>query len=286
MKTIKNLDIDLLRTFIAVVDNGTVTRAALQIHRSQSAISMQIKRLEQQLEQVLFERSKRSLLLTQQGKNVVAYARRLLKLNDQALLALTNTSNSALLRIGCPDDYSLTILPTLIEKLRSKSPNMQLSIITANSGELRQLLDNNEIDLAILTRLHNSNEGVLIYQEKGAWAATNSEALQQRPLPLVLFEPTCKYHSQVIDGLEKSGISYDLVCSASHVSLLQSLVKKGVGVSVMPKRVIPKELLHENVAMMAELPVVEVILSGKGAEQVVAGCSLVELANELSNTIG
>lgn len=285
MSRAKNLDIDLLRAFIAVVDNGSVTRAALQIHRSQSAISMQIKRLEQQLGQVLFERTKRSLLLTQQGKELTVYARRLLNLNDQALIALVQPSDKKILRIGCPDDYSLTILPKLLQLLRARNSGVQLLITTANSGQLRQAMDNNEIDIAILTRQSASNEGVLIYQEHGVWVSSNKQTFLQRPLPLVLFEQSCKYHSQVIDGLEKNNIPYDLICSTSNVALLLSLVREHIGVSVMPKNAVPKELIFEDQSMVAELPVAEVIISVRGGEGLIIGWTLSELARNISALI-
>jgi len=282
-----NLDFDLLRSFIAVVDSGSLTRAAIQLHRSQSAISMQIKRLEAQLNQRLFQREGRGLSLTHQGKSLVAYARRLLNLHDQALNDLTKKAVPTHFRVGCPDDYSLILLPKLITLLRKNNPNIRVSVYTANSGQLRQAMDNNEIDIAILTRLPNSNEGALIYQVQGVWVAKNSEDFNQRPLPLVLFEPNCKFHSSVIDGLEKDGISYDLICDASHVSLLSELVRQGRGVSVMPKNVVAVDLAifegHEfSGKILPELPVAEVIISLKGGEQFIAGWNLTHLAKEMA----
>ena len=282
-----NLDFDLLRTFIAVVDTGSLTRAAIQLHRTQSAISMQIKRLESQLNQNLFQREGRGLSLTHQGKSLVSYARRLLSLHDQALNDLTRKEVTTHLRVGCPDDYSLILLPKLISLLRAKNSDVRVSIYTANSGRLRQAMDENEIDLAILTRLPNSNEGALIYQDQGVWVAKNAEDFNQRPLPLVLFEPSCKFHSSVIDGLEKADISYDLICDASHVSLLSELVRQGRGVSVMPKNAVAADLVIFEEHMLStnilpELPVAEVIISLKGAEQFIAGWNLTNLAKEMS----
>jgi len=276
-----NLDFELLRTFIAVVDNGSLTRAANQVHRSQSAVSMQIKRLESQLEQELFMRSGRGLLLTQHGKSLVAYARRLLNLHDQALTELTANDNTQHLRIGCPDDYSVKLLPGLLMLLRQKNPTIRLSIFTENSGRLRQAMDNNEIDLAIMTRLSGSNEGALIYVDQGIWVAKNENSFSLQPLPLVLFEPSCKFHSSVIDGLEKNDINYDLVCEASHISLLAELVDCGMGVSVMPKNSVPKYLMAFERNDLPELPVAEVCICLSGGNQNVAGWSLNELAKQL-----
>lgn len=279
----KHLDFELLRTFIAVVDNGSLTRAANQIHRSQSAISMQIKRLESQLEQKLFERSGRSVALTFEGKSLVAYARRLLNLHDQAITELTKKDATKHIRVGCPDDYTVKLLPVLLKAFREKIPDIRLSVYTANSGVLRQAMDNKEIDIAILTRLPNSSEGVLVYQEQGTWVAKNKNDFMKRPLPLVLFEPSCKFHSSVIDGLEKNEIEYDLICDASHLALLAELVRLGQGVSVMPKNSTPDDLFTCDNIDLPELPVIEVVISLNGGNQCIAGWAIQELATKLAN---
>ncbi|MFT5755524.1 MAG: DNA-binding transcriptional LysR family regulator [Alteromonadaceae bacterium] len=277
-----NLDFELLRTFIAVVDNGTLTRAANQIHRSQSAISMQIKRLESQLGQGLFLRSGRGLQLTHEGKSLVSYARRLLNLHDQALSDLTASDDTQQLRIGCPDDYSVQLIPVLLLLLRQKNPKLRVSITTDNSSRLRQAMDNNEIDIAIMTRLAGSNEGELIYVNQGVWVANNENCFKQEPLPLVLFEPSCKFNSSVIDALEKSEIPYDLICEASHISLLTALVERGFGISVMPLYSVPDKLMIIENLNLPELPVAEVCLCLSGGKQFIAGWSLNELAKQLA----
>jgi DNA-binding transcriptional LysR family regulator len=226
-------------------------------------------------------RSGRGLSLTHHGKSLVAYARRLLNLHDQALIEITANDNTQHLRIGCPDDYSVQILPNLLLLLRQKNPTLRLSIFTENSGRLRQAMDNNEIDLAIMTRLPDSNEGALIYVDQGVWVAKNESSFYLRPLPLVLFEPSCKFHSSVIDGLEKNEIKYDLICEASHISLLTELVDRGIGISVMPKNSVPTNLLANENNDLPELPVAEVCICLSGGNQNVAGWSLNELARQL-----
>jgi len=275
----KNIDLELLRTFIAVVDNGSITRACAQIHRSQSAISMQIKRLEQQVEHDLFDRKGRSLVLTYQGKSLVAYARRLLNLHDEAFNQFMPNRAAKNIIIGCPDDYSTSLLPKLMAVLHQHNPTLHISIITANSGELRRMMDKGEIDLALLTRLPQSNEGILIHQTKGAWLSNDTETFNQRPLPLVLVEPSCKFHSSVIDALEKDNIDYQLLCDASQISLLLTLIRQGQVVGVLPDLVVPSDLMKSlDINNLPELPIAEVILCLKGAEQNIAGLSLAQLA--------
>lgn len=281
MANAKNIDFELLRTFIAVVDNGSITRACTQIHRTQSAVSMQIKRLEAQVEQQLFDRSGRSLSLTYQGKSLVAYARRLLNLHDEAFNRLSITDTVEQLTIGCPDDYSTSILPKIMAILHQQKPHLHISVITANSGELRQLMDNGDIDLAILTRLPQSNEGVLIQQTKGVWLSADAKLFNQRPLPLVLVEPSCKFHSAVIDSLEKEGVDYQLLCDASQISLLLSLIHKGKVIGVLPDIALPDDLVDlYTTTSLPELPIAEAIICLKGAEQNILGLSLQELAKK------
>jgi len=275
----KNIDFELLRTFIAVVDNGSITRASAQVHRTQSAISMQIKRLEAQVEQQLFDRSGRSLILSYQGKSLVAYARRLLNLHDEAFNRLSSINSTSKITIGCPDDYSTSLLPKLMAILHQQVPHLHISIITANSGELRQLMDSGDIDIAILSRLPQNNEGVLVHQTQGIWLSRDAETFNQRPLPLVLVEPSCKFHSSVIDALEKSAIDYQLLCDASQVSLLLTLIGQGDVVGVLPDVAVPKDLTgFFCTTHLPDLPVAEVIICLKGAEQNILGLSLQEIA--------
>lgn len=279
MSRSSNIDFELLRTFIAVVDNGSITRASGQIHRTQSAISMQIKRLEAQLGQVLFDRSGRQLTLTYRGKSLVAYARRLLNLHDEAFNTLSNDGQLLHITIGCPDDYSASLLPKLMKIFYRENKNIQITVITKNSGELRQMMDRNEIDIAILSRLPQSNEGVLILQSYGTWVAKEANSFNQRPLPLALFEPSCKFHSTVIDGLEKSHIDYQLCCDASQTQLLIELVRQENLVAVIPNGSVPIDLVGlRDVDGLPELPIAEVIICLKGGKQSIMGLSLKEIA--------
>ncbi|MEW6990873.1 LysR family transcriptional regulator [Colwelliaceae bacterium 6441] len=279
MSRVQNIDFELLRTFIAVVDHGSITRASKQIYRTQSAMSMQIKRLEEQIGQTLFDRSGRQLVLSYHGKSLVAYARRLLNLHDEAINKLTNKDHQTHLTIGCPFDYSESFLPKLIGVLHQSNPLLHISVITANSGELRRLMDAGTIDVALLTRLPQSNEGVLVYQAHGVWLAKEKSSFEQRPLPLVLVEPDCKFHSSVIDGLEKSHIDYQLLCDASQTHLLFALVRERNAVTVVPDVLVPNDLIGlSHVEHLPELPVAEVIISLKGGEQSIIGLSLQEIA--------
>jgi DNA-binding transcriptional LysR family regulator len=277
------MDIELLRTFVAVVDNGSFTRAAGQIYRSQSAISMQIKRLEEQLDRQLFIRHARSLKLTLDGRSLIPYARKLLKLHDEAMDNIINRSQAKNIRIGCPDDFSHTLLPDLIQIMRSKIPGVHITSICANSNILRQHLDQGELDVTIITRPENSNEGVLLRQEQGVWLCNDPQLLKQRPLPLALLEPTCKFHSSVIDSLEKAGVSYDLICDSSNCGLLIELVRRNSAISVMTAHAAPDSLNKlANAEGLPTLPIAEIVICLKGGNQLIEGISLDSIAQEMA----
>jgi len=279
------MDIELLRTFIAVVDNGSFTRAAAQIYRSQSAISMQVKRLEEELQRQLFHRSARTLKLSLDGRALVPYARQLLKLHDEAMDNILNRSQAHNIRIGCPDDYSHTLLPDLIQILRRKIPGVHISSICANSIILRQHLDDGELDMTIITRPEGSTEGVLIRQEQGVWLCNDPQMINRRPLPLALLEPGCKFHSLVIDGLQKADISYDLVCDTSNCGLLIELVRRNVAVSVMAAHTAPNDMIKlTDPVGLPTLPVAEIVICLKGGKQLIEGISLESIASEMTAT--
>ncbi|SFD49259.1 LysR family transcriptional regulator [Pseudoalteromonas denitrificans] len=283
MKTNNKMDFELLKTFIAVVDNGSLTRAAGQVFRSQSAISMQIKRLESQLGNTLFIRDGKGLILSNDGKALVPYARRLLSLHDEALNSLKGNNTHTHIRIGCPDDYACKLLPILIKFLRKKLPKIKISVVTSNSNELRKRLDNGELDLTILTRSPNGNEGVLVYQDQGVWVCNNEDMLNKRPIVLALFESSCKFHSTVIDGLEKRNIKYDLLLETSNSNVLVELARTGQAVTVLSSRAAPTDVpIFEDPKGLPALPVAEIIVSFSGANQSFSGVSLQEIAQSLN----
>ena len=146
------MDIEALRSFIAFVDTGSFTRAAKQIHRTQSAISMQMKKLEEATGKPLFIKEGRNLGLTEHGRKLASYARRLLAIHDQALSDLKHRSDHPPLMLGCPDDYADSVLPQLIALILDAHPQQEISILCASSTRLRALLDRGELHAAILTR--------------------------------------------------------------------------------------------------------------------------------------
>lgn len=257
------MDIEALRSFIAFVDTGSFTRAARQACRTQGAISMQMKKLEQDSGQTLFQKQGRYLVLTDAGRTLVSYARRLVAMHDDVLTQLNQQGQHAPIRIGCPDDYAESVLPDLVSCLQAQRPQASLRVYCDSSTQLRRLLDNGAIDLAILTRAPEKEEGYLVRHDHGVWVHGGyPKLLQQTPLPLILYEADCKFHSSAIDGLEKQGRGYQLVCATSSATVIKSLLRRGLGVSAMAVSSLSTGIVMADPASaLPELTVVDIVLA-------------------------
>ncbi|PMN92329.1 LysR family transcriptional regulator [Enterovibrio norvegicus] len=256
------MDIDSLRSFLAIVDTGSFTRAAAQIHRTQSAISMQIKRLEEELGSALFDRDKRPLSLSLSGQRLVSHARRLVAGHDEALIAFKQEDASRPIRIGCPDDYAESLLPRLLESLRTHvNGHITFDVLCASSTRIRQRLDSGELDVAVVTRAPDSDEGWLLQHDQGVWIMGSDKQLPlRRPLPLALFDKNCKFHTTALDGLGKFGIDVDLYAFTTSASTLKGLVRNNLAVSAMASNSVPDDLTVITHANLPPLPAVDIVL--------------------------
>ncbi|WP_299197364.1 LysR family transcriptional regulator [uncultured Amphritea sp.] len=256
------LDHELLRTFIAAVDTGSFTRAAAQVFRTQSAVSMQMKRLEEQLNKRLFLKEGRELQLTDEGLKLVSYARRIMKLHDEALGVLGAEGESRPLLLGCPDDYVTGVLPQLLSEIQAQLPGLQVQVRTGSSAQLRELIDKGELDLSILTRRPDREEGYLLLQDKGVWVAPAADFVSSdRTIRLALVEPDCKFHSTAVDGLIKQGRPFEVSCISGNCALLIELVRRGEAVTTLSSCCVPADLYRVPASFgLPDLPTVEIVL--------------------------
>tara|TARA_R110001606_G_scaffold63629_2_gene147536 strand:+ start:13775 stop:14284 length:510 start_codon:yes stop_codon:yes gene_type:complete len=160
------VDTELLKTLVAIVDHGSFQRAAMQTFRTSSVISMQMKRLEEQVGTELFCKQSRDQVLTEDGQQLVHYARRILPLQESALQSIKGPQQGVLLNFGCPNDYVANLLIVIMSVMESMQPNIRFRIRTGTSAELRELMDKGEVDLALVTRTPNSDEGLTLFQDK------------------------------------------------------------------------------------------------------------------------
>ena len=174
------LDIDQLRTFIAITETGSFTKAAEVVNKTQSAVSMQMKRLEERLERPIFARDGRASKLTDDGQRLLDYARRIVKLNVETLAAFSDGELSGRVRLGVPDDYADRYLPEIMARFSHSYPAVELSVICEPSVDLLERIDANEIDLAIVTNCESKRASETFRRERLLWVTSNRHSNSSR----------------------------------------------------------------------------------------------------------
>ena len=226
-------DLISLRSLVAVVEEGGFTAAERRIGRSQSAISLQVAKLEERLGIKLLERTSRSVSITPAGETFVSYARRILELADEAVLALTAPDESALLRVGFTEYLVPQHLHTLLTRFRRAHPNCDLSLVLGLGSEMLESLDRGELDVVIAGP--ERDDGRVLWHEPMVWTGENK--LVNAPdstFELVMMHAPCSYRKIAFDALTKVGIPFKLSIDANSVQAVQSAVRADLGVSVLP----------------------------------------------------
>jgi len=230
------LDIDCLQTFLAVVDNGSFTRAATQVHKTQSAVSMQIKRLEEQLGQSLFHREGRSVKLSEQGERLLAYARRMVDLSNQTLAAFSTDILLGTVRIGTPDDYANRYLPEILARFACSNPQVEVTVICEPSSNLHELIGKGELDLAIVTQDASMGKSEILRREPIHWVTSDRHITHEEPiLPVAFGRQACLWRQWGLAALGREGRRHRLLYSSWSTMVLASAVLSGLAVSVLPE---------------------------------------------------
>lgn len=238
-----HLDPDLLRTFVAIVDAGGFTSAAQQVHRTQSAVSMQVRRLEAVLDRTLFQREGRGVQLTPEGEALLGYARRLLKLHDEALAVLSRPDLSGLVRLGTPDDYVGRFLPDILVRFARAFPRVQVEVHCEPSVNLRRLLAEDRLDLALITGTPGAETGEVLRREPTVWATAERHlAHEDDPLPLALFPSGCPFRDWALAGLNERGRPYRIAYTSASLTGILAAVTAGLAVTVLSRSILPAEV--------------------------------------------
>lgn len=238
------LDHTLLRTFVACVDTMKFTRAALAVHRSPATISSQIARLEAEIGAPLFIRDTRNLALTRAGEELETYARRILRLHDEAVEAFRRPDIAGSITIGAPEDYITNILPPVLRHFSLLFPRVEIKVVCAQSTSLVPQVETSEIDLAIVTRSHGV-KGQLLRREPMIWIASHDRiALERRPLPVGLFELGSQARHVVLAALAQSNIQFRPAYENSSQSALLTVVEAGLAVAAVAQMSAPSSVAH------------------------------------------
>ena len=240
------LDTDTLRTFVAIAENGSFTRAAHQVFRTPSALSMQIKRLEETLGQSLFIREARRVSLTPEGEVLLGYGRRLLKLNEEAVGRFLAPSLEGSVRLGTPDDVGTRVLPQVLTRFARSHPAVQVNVNAGRSVALLKRLDDGELDLALVTLGHSdlsAKRGEVVHTEPLVWAGRDGGvAVQRSPLPLSLANHGCAWREMALGALDKAEISYRVAYNSEHCAGQEAAMLADLAVAPFPASLVQPPL--------------------------------------------
>ncbi|MBL0935540.1 MAG: LysR family transcriptional regulator [Rhizobiaceae bacterium] len=229
------LDLDQLQTFISIADFGSFTRAAEEVHRTQSAVSMQMRRLEERVGKPLFEKDGRTNRLTEDGERLLAYARRLIRLNRETLAAFDDASLEGHIRIGTPDDYADRFLPEIMARFLRSNPRVELSVVCEPTANLVEQIKRGHLDIALIT--HDDARGSeVVRREPLLWVSSmNHEVHQEDILPLALGRPSCLWRRTACDVLDQMNRDYRIIFTSWSATVIMAAVLSGLAVSVLPE---------------------------------------------------
>lgn len=260
---VRNLDIDLLRTFVTIADLGSFTAAGARLGRTQSTISLQVKRLEALVSRILFERTARSVRLTLDGQVLLGSARKILHMNDKVIAELTEPDVRGRVRLGVPEDFATAHLPDILALFTEAHPLVELEVTCDLTLNLLDRFHAGAFDLVLVKREPAAApQGVRVWREPLVWVARNQEAVDGNELiPLVVSPEPCVYRKRATDALDAGGRTWRIAYTSTSLAGAQAAVKAGLGISVLPKKMVPSFLVPvATTQWLPQLPDTEIAL--------------------------
>ncbi len=231
-----SLDTDQLRTFLAIEQTGSFTKAANIVAKTQSAVSMQIKKLEENVGKQLFLRLGRNIQLTSDGHKLVAYAREIIDASNRAMAAFDEEALRGNVYLGTADDYAERFLPTILAGFSESNPFVEVSVVCENTYGLRQRIKSGELDVAIVTHNEAREQSELIRREPLLWVTSARHNIHmQNPLPLALGSPHCIWREAAMSALNDANREFRMLYTSFSATVVGSAVLAGLAVSVQPE---------------------------------------------------
>jgi DNA-binding transcriptional LysR family regulator len=255
----KDLQIDWLKSFVAAVDAGSLSSAAPEVHRSQSAVSMQIKKLEAALGCTLLLRGPRLLQLTHQGQLLLGHARRMLDLQAEVQAALQEDAVSGVVRLGVPDDYASKYLTPVLKRYAPRHGGVEIQLDCEQSTALIPRVASGELDLALVSRDH-ARRGTLLFHEPMVWVGSPQfEVWTRNPLPVAVYESASLGRRSALNALGQQGRPYKVVYHSSNLAGQIAAVESGLAVAALTQCSAPPHLqilgLEHGLGPMEPMPV-------------------------------
>ena len=239
----RNVDLSLLRAFATVAETGGMTSAARALNLTQAAVSQQIRRLEEFFDTQLFCRDNRRPALTPCGERLLAYAQRMLALNDEVWGVMTSPDFEGEIRLGVPHDIIYPFIPPILKNFNQHWPRVRVTLVCQASYKLLKLMDANEIDLTLTTEQRPGNRGELLLPDQLVWAgAKGGEAHMRRPLPVTFGDSTCSFRPPAIKALSEAGLDWRLTCETSDFTPYCASLEADLAVAPMLTLTVPQKL--------------------------------------------
>lgn len=239
----RDIDIGLIRTFLAVAENGGMTRAAQSLSLTQGAVSQQVKRLEDYFGKQLFDRRQKRMLLTADGEKLVASANRLLALNDEVLQSMRQPEFTGEILLGVPPDIVRPFLPPILRRFNREFPSIRVTLISDSTPVLLEMLKKKTLDLTMTTESIQGTEDELLLSDALVWiGAPNSEACHRAPLPVSLGVDSCGFRTSATDALNRAGIDWISICQVGSIEPIIASLEADMAIAPYMSQVIPETL--------------------------------------------
>ncbi|MFZ2099927.1 MAG: LysR substrate-binding domain-containing protein [Oricola sp.] len=242
------LEADLLKTFVAIVETGSFSRAAQRVFRTPSAVSMQVKKMEELLGASVFDRDSRSVTLTGNGEVLLSYARRILALNREMMARFITPDMAGTVRFGAPDDYGIRLIPHILKKFAATHPNVTVDVVIDGSARLSERFRSGALDVALVNALPESPlvDGCeVVLEEPLVWAgARGGTAHTRSPLPLTMWEQGCAWRTTAVGALEQAGIAYRVAYMSGNYAVQTAAVEADLAIAPIPALLVEGNLMR------------------------------------------
>lgn len=250
-----DIDVSLLRSFVAVAETGRMTTAAKVVNRSQGAVSQQIKRLEDLFRTPLFERHAAAVRLTRSGERLMVAAHRIIALNDEVMSQMLAVEFAGEIRLGVPHDVVGMLMPPILRLFRQDHSNVLVTLVSDTSRALKQGLVEGEIDLTLLTEPQPGDGDRLLLSDRLVWVgAKGGDAHRRDPLPIALGQEDCGFRAAAVQALTKAGIEWRAICQVGSLEPVFATLEADMAIAPFLSKTVPERLTVLSGPHLPKLP--------------------------------
>ena len=281
----RNLDMTALRAFVTVAETGGVTRAAGQLHLTQSAVSMQVKRLEDSIGQSLLERAGRGVALTAHGEQMLGYGRRILALNDEVWARMTNQAYEGEITLGVPSDIIYPYIPTVLQRFAVEYPRIKVNLCSSYTSRLKRQISRGEIDIILTTETDLDRGGETVQRAQMLWVGSpNGSCWKARPARLA-FEHSCGFRGCAQRALDDAGILWEMAVESDSTRTVEASVSADLAIHAALEGTVDRhlEVIPHNGAL-PDLPVFNINMYISGGPQSALAEKLAKLIRQAYGT--